>query len=432
MWMMNTSPALWVDLYELTMAQAYFQAGMTEPGYFEVFIRQLPKDWSFFVMSGLAEVQDYLQTFRFAPEDIEYLRSTALFEEDFLESLATFALNVHVRCIPEGTVFFPNEPIMEVSGPIAHAQLLETYILNILGFSIIETTLAARMTLAAGDIPILDFGMRRAQGPIASLRAARGAQIAGWKATSNVLAARELDMLPSGTMAHSFVQAHESEEEAFRIFAEIYGDKTILLVDTYDTTEGIKIAVRVAQEFQQRGVKLRGIRLDSGDIVAQSQFARRYFAEQGVEFLGIFASGNLDEFRIREVLDAGGQFDGFGVGTHYTVSKHSPSVAIVYKLAEYDDRPLHKTSADKATLPGRKTLLRSGNPKFKKDTVTPFDPDADDLLHPFASAEPIAAVQERLQQQLAALPEPIQTVRNPALYPVEFLGFSSKAKSKSP
>ncbi len=423
MWMIDATPALFTDLYELTMAQAYFRKPMPEQGYFDVFIRHLPDEWGFFVMAGLDEVESFLREFRFAPEDIEYLRSTGRFEEDFLEYLAIFDLDVKIRCLPEGTVFFPNEPIMEVSGPILHAQLLETYIVNILGFSVIEASLAARMTLAADDIPLLEFGMRRAQGPIASVRAARAAQIAGWKATSNVFAARGLGMPPSGTMAHSYVQAHPSEEQAFREFASIYREKTILLVDTYDTAEGIRIAARVARDFLDRGIKLRGIRLDSGDLVAHSRFARDHFQQKGLDFLGIFASGNLDEFKIQDMLAAGGQFDGFGVGTHFTVSKYAPSVGIVYKLSQCGDRPLHKTSPQKATLPGRKTLLRTGTPHFEKDTVRPYDPNADDLLRPFHTTESMEGIQQRLQDQLAALPEEIKATREPARYPVEFVGF---------
>lgn len=423
MWLMQTTPSLLTDLYELTMAQAYFKRPMRDRGYFDVFIRHLPEHWGFFVMAGLAEIDSFLREFRFAREDIDYLRSTGLFDDDFLEFLAALDLNVKVRCLPEGTVFFPNEPVMEVSGPILHAQLLETYVLNVLGFSIIEASLATRLRIAAAGTPIVDFGMRRAQGPIASIRAARGAQMAGWKATSNVFAARVLGMTPSGTMAHSYVQAHESEEQAFREFAAIYRGRAILLVDTYDTIEGIRTAARVARDFLDRGVKLRGIRLDSGDVVEQSRYARNYFQQQGLEFLQIFVSGDLDEFGIQDIRAAGGQFDGFGVGTHFTVSKYTPSVGIVYKLSQYADRPLHKTSPKKATLPGRKTVLRRGHSHFEKDTVRPLDADADDLLHPFGSAEPIDTVQERLQNQLASLPESVKTIRNPARYPVEFVGF---------
>jgi nicotinate phosphoribosyltransferase len=427
MWLLKDTPALFTDLYELTMAQAYFLRGMHETGYFEVFIRDLPRHWGFFVMAGLPEVESYLRQFRFAPEDIEYLRSLRMFHEDFLEHLAGLRTNIKIRALPEGTVFFPNEPILEVSGPILQAQLLETYLLNILGFSVIAATLAVRTMLAARGVPAIDFGMRRAQGPIASLRAARGGQIAGFAATSNVYAARLLGLPPSGTMAHSFVEAHASEEQAFRNYAEIYGEKAILLVDTYDSIEGIKTAARVAKESLRRGVKIRGIRLDSGDLVVLSQFARAHFQQEGLEFLRIFASGDLDEFKIADLLAAGAQIDGFGIGTRFAVSQHAPSLGIVYKIVQFGTRPLHKTSPDKATFPGRKSIIRRSEIsdfKFQMDVVQPLDPQADDLLQYFQATEPMETIQERLRKALSALPESVQAIRNPAPYPVEFVGYS--------
>ncbi len=420
MWLLRDTPALFTDFYELTMAQAYFQQGMDETGYFEVFVRHLPERWGFFVMAGLSEVQSYLHEFRFAQSDIEYLRSTGTFAEDFLEYLSLFKLEVRLRALPEGTVFFPNEPIMEVSGPILHAQLLETYLLNILGFSIIEATLAARTVIAARGVPVVDFGLRRCQGPISSLRAARGAQIAGFAATSNVYAARLLGLPPSGTMAHSFIEAHESEEQAFRNYAQIYGARAILLVDTYDSIEGIKTAARVAKDFLSKGTRIRGIRLDSGDLVELSKFARAWFKNEGLEFLSIFASGDLDEFRIVELREAGAEIDGIGIGTRFTVSQHVPAIGIVYKLAQYGDKRVYKTSPEKATLPGRKSIVRMGG----KDIVKPLDPQPQDLLQYFQAAEPIAVVQERLSKELIALPEPIKDIRSPGQYPVEFAGFS--------
>lgn len=425
MWLINASPALFTDLYELTMAQAYYRKGMDRTGYFEVFVRRLPEHWGFFVMAGLPEIESYLRGFRFSDEDLLYLRSTRLFEGDFLVHLATMKLDVKVRALPEGAVFFPNEPILEVSGPIIQAQLLESYILNILGFSIIEATLAARTVIAARGASLVEFGLRRSQGPIASIRAARGSQMAGFAGTSNVFAARLLDLPPSGTMAHSFIEAHESEEEAFRCYAELYGDRTILLVDTYDSIEGIRTAARVAQEFRDRGVRIRGIRLDSGDLVELSRFARDCFKEAGVEFLSIVASGDLDEFRIAKLLDAGAPIDGFGVGTRLTTSQHAPSIGIVYKIARYGDRNLHKTSPEKGTVPGRKTILRSGSPVYTKDTIIPFEPQPDDLLQPFQSAEPMPVIQERFKRELSALPEPVKRLTEPAEYLVEFLGFST-------
>jgi nicotinate phosphoribosyltransferase len=385
-------------------------------------------------MAGLPEVESYLREFRFTPKDIAYLRSTGLFENDFLEYLCALELDVKVRCLPEGTVFFPNEPILEVGGPILHAQLLESYILNILGFSIIEASLATRMVLAADGVPVVDFGLRRCQGPVASVRAARGAQIAGFKATSNVFAARRLGMPPSGTMAHSYVQAHESEEQAFRDFAELYGDKTILLVDTYDTTEGVKTAARVASNFLGRGIRLRGVRLDSGDLVEQSRFARDYFDRQGLDFMQVFVSGDLDEFRIHDLLAAGARIDGFGIGTRFAASQHAPAIGIVYKLAQYGDEPLAKHSPDKQTRPGRKSVTRrvglapplprsTGQAPpggYERDVIVPYNSKADDLLVPFESPEPMEAVQQRLAGQLARLPEKVKAIRSPAEYPVEF------------
>ncbi len=420
MWLIKDTPGLFTDLYELTMAQAYFRKGMDQTGYFEVFVRHLPPHWGFFVMAGLPEVQSYLRELRFSGSDIEYLRSTGIFAEDFLEYLSGLKLEARLRALPEGTVFFPNEPILEVSGPILHAQLLETYLLNILGFSIIEATLAARMVSAAQGIPVVDFGLRRCQGPISSLRAARGAQIAGFAGTSNVFAARLLGLPPSGTMAHSFIEAYASEEQAFRAYAEIYGARAILLVDTYDSIEGIKTAARVARDFFGRGIKIQGIRLDSGDLVALSKFARAYFKNEGLEFLHIFVSGDLDEFRIAELLEAGAQIDGIGLGTRFTVSQHVPAIGIVYKISQYGPRRLHKTSPEKETRPGRKSIIRAGAERYEKDTVGPFDPGANDLLQPFGSTEPMPVIERRLAGELSRLPDPVKTLRNPASYPVEW------------
>jgi nicotinate phosphoribosyltransferase len=407
------------------MAQAYFVSGMRETGYFEVFIRHLPPQWGFFVMAGLPEVESYLREFHFVGRDLEYLRSTRLFRDDFLDHLSRLELDVTVRALPEGTVFFPNEPILEVSGPILQAQLLETYLLNILGFSIVEATLAARTRIAARGVPVIDFGMRRSQGPIAALRAARGAQIAGFAATSNVHAARLLGLPPSGTMAHSFIEAHASEELAFRGFAEVYGANAILLVDTYDSLEGIKTAARVAKDYAQKGVRIRGIRLDSGDLVELSKFARAHFAQEGLEFLRIFASGDLDEFRIADLLDAGAKIDGFGIGTRFAVSEHAPALGIVYKIVQYGRRPLRKTAPEKATFPGRKSILRVGDPTYERDIIRPLDSGTADLLLPFESAEPMEAIQARLNRELSALPASVKSISDPGPYPVEFAGFQT-------
>jgi nicotinate phosphoribosyltransferase len=425
MWVMKDTPALFTDMYELTMAQVYFEKQMSETAYFEVYIRKLPENWGFFVMAGLAEIESFLRKFEFAEADIDYLRSTKLFKEDFLRYIAILRPEVEIRALPEGTVFFPNEPVLEVAGPLITAQLLESYVLNILGFSIIQATLATRISLAAGDAAVVDFGLRRCQGPVASLRSVRGAQIAGFRATSNMFAARKLAFPPSGTMAHSFIHVHDSEQKAFDNFVDAYGEKTILLVDTYDTVEGIKQAAALTSQIhEQKNFNIYGIRIDSGDLVGLSKFAREYFRDRGVGFLKIFVSGDLDEFEIERLLALGAQVDGFGVGTRLAVSRFAPAVEIVYKIVQYGDRGVSKKSPGKETRPGRKQIERIKSHRgYERDVVSPFECGADDSLKAFASAEDMPAIQQRLAGELAALDDSIKAIRDPDAYNVEFTGF---------
>jgi len=421
MWLIDGTPALLTDFYELTMAQVYFKRRMERPAFFEVTVRRLPEHWGYFVMAGLGEIESYLKAFRFDDNDVAYLQSTGIFEKEFLDYLRRFTPDVQIRALPEGTVFFPHEPILEAGGPIIDAQLLESYVLNILGFSIIEATLAARTVIASQGVPVLDFGLRRCHGPVSSIRSARGGQIAGFKGTSNVFAARALDLPPSGTMAHSYVQAHESEQQAFLHFARQFRENAVLLVDTYDTLEGVQVAAAVAKQMiEERGIKIKGIRIDSGDLVALSRFAREYFQKEGLDFMKIFVSGDLDEYRIDDLLAQGAQIDGIGIGTRYGAARHAPAIEIVYKLVQYDSKGLLKTSPDKHTRPGRKSVTRSKSNLYEIDTVSPFDPEADDLLNPFTSAEPMATIQQRLRTELAALPQSVKAIRNPEIYPVEF------------
>jgi nicotinate phosphoribosyltransferase len=421
MWFIKDSPALLTDLYELTMAQAYFGDVVTGRGCFEVTVRTLPANWGFFVMAGLAELRAYLEQFKFSDEDLAFLESTELFSSDFVGHLGRLRPDVQIRALPEGTVFFPHEPVLELSGPLIDAQIIESYVLNILGFSIIEATLATRISIAAKGVAVVDFGLRRTQGPVASVRAARGAQMAGFSATSNVFAARALGFASAGTMAHSFIQVHENEEQAFRRFAELYGERTVLLVDTFDSIKGIDKAAEVARQiYEEKGVKIKGIRLDSGDFVRLSKYARRHFKEEGVEFLKIFVSSALDEYRIAEMLEAGAEVDGFGIGTRFAVSHGAPDLDIVYKIIQYGDKGLFKSSPDKQTKAGRKSNLRSKDGLYVKDTVVPFSSGADDLVQPFEDVEPMEAIGQRLACELANLPEPVKAIKNPQPYVVEF------------
>jgi nicotinate phosphoribosyltransferase len=481
MWLMKDTPSLFTDLYELTMAQVYFRKQMTGTAYFEVSVRRLPENWGFFVMAGLNEVDSYLREFRFSKADIDFLRSTKLFSDDFLQFLATLKPDVKIRSLTEGTVFFPNEPIFEVTGPLICAQLLESYILNILGFSIIQATLATRISIAAKGAAVVDFGLRRCQGPVASLRSARGAQIAGFRATSNMFAAKELNFAPSGTMAHSFVHVHESQEQSFRNFTEAYGENSILLVDTYDSVEGIKAAANLARQLQSEagnqpsnaGSRSKpavggsevgsqslssvvcplssvpgGVRIDSGDLVKLSNFARRHFQEKGVSFLKIFVSGDLDEFKIDDLLEQGGQIDGFGIGTRFAVSRFAPAIEIIYKIVQYGSKGVFKTSPGKQTRPGRKRIIRIKGKYYERDIISPLQNlksqisnfklrnagsrskpavGGDDLLKPFVigtpfgeSVEPIQTIQKRLATELSLLDDSIKAIRNPEKYLVEF------------
>jgi nicotinate phosphoribosyltransferase len=420
-WLLKKTPALFTDLYEFTMAQVYFKTKMNASASFEVTIRQLPEDWGFFVMSGLSELKGYLNALCFSDEDIEFLKSVKLFSDEFLNFLKTFRPDVTIRAMPEGTVFFPREPVLEVTGPLISAQIIESYVLNILGFSIIEASLAARYSIAARGIPLIEFGLRRSQGPVAALRAVRGAQMAGFSATSNLLGASLFNLKPAGTMAHSFVEIHKTEESSFENFIECYGTESILLIDTYDPAKGIKKAAAVAKAaFGKNGIKIRGIRIDSGDIVKLSKFARAHFKKLDVEFLKIFISGNMDEFRIAEIIEEGGEVDGFGVGTKFTVSHYAPDIEIIYKLAEYDGQKMFKTSPQKKTLGGRKTILRIKNDYFKRDIVKDFDPAAHDLLKTFNQVENIEVIKARLKAELASLKSEIKRIRNPAQYQVDF------------
>lgn len=410
---------LMVDLYELTMFQAYLREHFNATGRFEVFIRRLPPNWGYFVMAGLEELAQYIETLSFSEEHLRYLSSVPRLGDDLIEHLRGWRPQVSMRALPEGSLFFPDEPVLEMSGPLADCQMLETYVLNVLGFSIISATLASRYTAAAQGRSIVDFGLRRAQGPIAAMRAARGGQIAGFAATSNVAAARTLGMRPSGTMAHSFVQAYPSEEQALRAFAEQYGEQAILLIDTYDSRQGIRIAARIARELEaERGVRIRGIRLDSGDLVQLSRFARAHLREAGVPWVQIVASGGLDEHTIAEIIEQGAEIDGFGVGTRFIASTAAPAVDIAYKLAEYDGRPVFKTSPGKETHAGRKSLLREKDDMYRGDRVVRFEATGD-LLAPFERPEPVETIQRRLRQQLPLLPPEYRRLREPSAYPVE-------------
>lgn len=370
------------------MAQSYFAEGIHErPATFSLFARSLPFGWRFWVAAGLSDALDYLEELRFDDEDLAYLRSTGLFSDGFLDYLREFRFTGDVRAFPEGTLFFPDESVLELTAPILAAQIVETYVLNQIHFQSLIATKARRCVDASDGRLLIDFGLRRTHGAEAGLKASRSSYLAGFDATSNVLAGREFEIPITGTMAHSYVEAFESELDAFRAFARSYPDSCVLLVDTYDSIEGTRRAARVGRELAERGHRLRGIRLDSGDLVSLSQEARKILDDADLQEAVIFASGSLDEIEIKRLAEAGAEIGGFGVGSRLGTSADAPYVDMVYKLVEFDGDPTLKLSKGKATWPGRKQVWRvSDGDGFDRDIIGLAYEDGPDRGEPLLEA----------------------------------------------
>jgi nicotinate phosphoribosyltransferase len=350
--------ALLTDLYELNMAASYLKRGMTAPATFSLFARDLPPRWGFLVACGLERCLEYLESFRFDDQDIDYLRAEIGYPDETLEAFRALRFTGQVRAVPEGRLVFPDEPLIEVTAPLPEAQLVETYLLNQVTYQTAVASKAARCRLAAPRARMVDFSMRRVHGGEASIGVARATAVAGFAATSNVEAARVLGLRATGTMAHSYVEAFPTEADAFRAFAEDFPDRVLLLVDTYDTSRGVEKAIEVAGELAARGGHLAGIRLDSGDLAALAKEARRALDEAGLTDVEVLASGGLDEDALAALHDAGAPIDAYGVGTKIGVAEDAPALDTVYKLVAYDEEPVAKLSTAKATLPGPKQVWR--------------------------------------------------------------------------
>jgi len=415
--------ALFTDLYELTMAQAYVREGLEESAVFELFFRELPENWSYLIAAGLQDLLDALETCAFTTDDLAYLRQQDQFSDEFLERLAGTKFTGDVYALPEGTPVFPQEPLVQVRAPILEAQLVETLVLNQVHYQSLLATKAARIVDAAGDGTVVDFGSRRAHGAEAALRVARCSYLAGAAGTSNVLAGQQYGIPIFGTMAHSYVEAHSGELEALRAFAELYPDTT-LLVDTYDTLDGVR---KVTQLQRDLGADFRvgAVRLDSGDLVALSRESRRILDEAGLEDVRIIVSGGLDEFKIRDALHRGGPIDGFGVGTSLAVSDDAPGLDMAYKLVAYAGEPRMKLSSSKDFFPDRKQILRhtSEDGRYRGDTLAPFhDPppaEGAPLLEPVmqggtrteSGTMPLSDLRSFALAQRERLPAPLREVK---------------------
>jgi nicotinate phosphoribosyltransferase len=422
---------LFTDLYELTMAASYFAHGVFGSATFSLFIRDKRTTRNFFVAAGLEQVLDELTAFQFSARDIDYLRTTERFSTDFIEYLKQLRFTGDVYAMPEGEIFFAGEPVIEVTAPIIEAQMIETFLLNTVGFQTMIASKAARCVHAAAGRPLIDFSLRRTQGQDAGLKVARSTYIAGFEATSNVLAGQTYGLPISGTMAHSYVSAFGNEREAFSAYAETFPDHSIFLIDTYDTLEGARQAVAVAKEMKKTGHALVGVRLDSGNMVSLSRGVRKILNDAGFYTVKIFASSGFDEFKIARVVAKGAKIDAFGVGTNVGVSADAPFVDIVYKIVRYKGRDVRKLSPGKRTLAGEKQVFRrsDSNGRYREDIVGLRSEEIDGgipllekvmqsgkVLRPHPSLQ---AIQGRFKSGFAALPDIYKSVHDYTPYPVK-------------
>lgn len=361
--MILDKPALYTDLYELTMAQGYFLSGRhTINANFDYFFRKIPFKGGYVVFAGLGTLLEVIKNFKFHQKEIEYLKAQG-FNDSFLDYLSDFSFQGTIHSVKEGEIVFANEPILRVEGTILETQIIETVLLNILNFESLIATKASRLMDAAEGKPVLDFGLRRSQG-FGGLQASKAAAIGGIEATSNVLAGQQFGVKVSGTMAHSWIQSFNDELTSFQTYAEHYPDSTILLIDTYNTLEiGLPNAIKVAKELEEKGHKLVGIRLDSGDLAYLSRQCRKELDKHGLEYVKIAVSNQLDEYVIKSLLDQEAPIDLFGVGTKLVTAYDDPALDGVYKLSSVEDEPTLKISenVEKITLPGVKKIIRFFN-----------------------------------------------------------------------
>jgi len=434
--------ALFTDLYELTMAQAYFR-GKNPKASFELFVRKFPPNRGYLISAGLEEVCNFLLNFRFQKEDLEYLKERG-FNEDFLNFLKELRFSGELWALPEGELVFPNEPIIRITAPIIQVQIFETFVLNAINFQTLITTKASRIVKAAKGRPIIDFGSRRAQGIDAALKAARASYLAGCSGTSNVLAGKLYHIPIFGTMAHSFVQVFPDEKEAFRNWLKIWGADTILLIDTYDTLKGAKNAIEAVYEITGKK-ELKGVRLDSGDLLNLSKKGRRILDKAGFKSTKIFISGGLDEYKIDKFLKQGAKMDAFGVGTSLVTSDDASASDAAYKLVEIEEEGVFKpkmkiAEEEKESLPGPKQIFRfEKNGKFSKDVIGLADENLIGkklLIQIFKEGKLIYQlpslneIREKIRENLKKLPEKYQKIKEPAIYPVKISKDLLKLKEK--
>lgn len=420
---------LLTDLYELTMAQGYFQERHNDTATFSLFIRKYPPQRGYLICCGLQSVLEFLEGFSFSADAVDRLRATRIFSDAFLEYLASLHFTGTVRAIPEGRLFFRDEPLLEVTAPIIEAQLVETLIINQMNLQCLIATKAARCVHAAHGREVVDFALRRTQGVDAGMKVARASYIAGATATSNVLAGVTCGIPLSGTMAHSFVSSFDEEIDAFRAFCRSFPERSILLIETYDAIAGAHKAVQVAREMATRGQRLRGVRIDSGDLLTLGLEVRRILDEAGLHDVQMVGSGGLDEYDLEELSQASAPYNAYGIGTKMGISADGPWTDMAYKLASYGGRPVLKLSAGKVSLPGAKQVHRFVEDGRLHHDVIALEEDApmegEPLLEPVMAngrlAKPLPSlseIRERCREELARLGDRHRAIRDPEPFAV--------------
>jgi nicotinate phosphoribosyltransferase len=421
--------ALLTDLYQLTMLQGYFDQGMEDTAVFEFFSRQLPPTRGFLMAAGLEQVLDFLEHVRFTPQELDWLAQTGRFSREFIDYLERLRFTGDVHAMPEGTIFFPPEPIIRVTAPLPQAQLVETRLINLLHFQTLIASKAARAVLVAHGKGVIDFGLRRAHGAEAGVLAARASYLAGFAGSATVLAGFLYGVPVYGTMAHSFVQAHDDETEAFEHFASAQPDNVVLLIDTYDTEAGAEKVVALAPRLRQKDIRIKGVRLDSGDLADLAHKVRRILDAGGLTETRIVASGNLDEEAVQTLVNSAAPIDDFAIGTRLDTSVDAPYLDCAYKLEEYAGKARRKRSTGKATWPGRKQVYRQLGPdgRMAGDVVTLEDDpqQGEPLLQLVMHAGqrlypslPLSVVREHAAAELACLPEHIRQIEGEPAYAV--------------
>jgi nicotinate phosphoribosyltransferase len=439
----KTNMSLLIDFYELTMSASYFENKRNETATFDLFIRKLPSNRSYFVFAGLEQVLLFLKNMKFDEEQINYLKKQRL-DEKFLEYLRGFRFTGEVWSVPEGTIVFPDEPLIRVTAPLIEAQLVETFILNTVNLQTMIATKASRVVHAAQGRFVVEFGLRRTQGTDAGMKAARCSYLAGVNGTSNVLAGLMYRIPIFGTMAHSYVMSFDKEIDSFRAFSRTFPKTSTFLIDTYDDIKGAENAAIVAKEMEKEGHRLNAVRLDSGDLLSLSKKVRHILDGHGLNYVEIFASGDLDEYAIEELVVKGAKIDAFGVGTRMSTSYDRPYVDVVYKLSGKVENgvfvPAMKLSKGKMTLPGKKQIFRQRNEKGK------YTKDIIGLDHEEIGGEPLLVktmknggivydlpmleeIREIALRNLSDLPEEYKRLTNAPLYPVELSRELNRIKS---